>query len=265
MNTDDVEHVEGGKTFFYACECEWNLNVRHTLDTQLNVFGDFEPKLSGLQGRRHPLPRQHPARPAARGARAVHRRKPVGLDSDELLDRERARVAGAHDRDGRTWCSMNDDEVRMLTEEPTLEGRAPADGARPERRRGQAGRVRRGAVHRADGFFSLPAYPLETVIDPPARATRSPAACSATSTPRAAPTDDATLRPRDDLRLGRRVATGSRSSAASAPRRLTRRRSTSATRRFAREMTFIAADACEKGGRRPPSRMQRAVSPRTSG
>ena len=46
VNTDDIEHVEGGKTFFWAGEYEWNVNIRHTLDTQLNVFGEFEPKLS---------------------------------------------------------------------------------------------------------------------------------------------------------------------------------------------------------------------------
>src|SRR5688572_3525558 len=46
VNTDDIEHVPGGRTFFWAGEYEWNLNVRRTLDTQLNVFGDFRPKLS---------------------------------------------------------------------------------------------------------------------------------------------------------------------------------------------------------------------------
>ena len=46
VNTEDIEHVEGGKTFFWKGEYEWNLNVRHTHDTQLNVFGEFEPKLS---------------------------------------------------------------------------------------------------------------------------------------------------------------------------------------------------------------------------
>jgi hypothetical protein len=44
--TDDIEHVEGGRTFFWSGEYEWDLNTAHTLDTQLNVFGDFEPKLS---------------------------------------------------------------------------------------------------------------------------------------------------------------------------------------------------------------------------
>ena len=46
VNTDDIEEVEGGRTFFWKGEYEWNLNIRHTLDTQLNVFGEFAPKLS---------------------------------------------------------------------------------------------------------------------------------------------------------------------------------------------------------------------------
>src|ERR1700752_682559 len=44
--TDDIEHVAGGKTFFWAGEYGWDLNDRKTLDTQLNVFEHFAPKLS---------------------------------------------------------------------------------------------------------------------------------------------------------------------------------------------------------------------------
>ena len=44
--TDDVEVVPEGKTFFWAGEYGWDLNSRETLDTQLNVFEHFEPKLS---------------------------------------------------------------------------------------------------------------------------------------------------------------------------------------------------------------------------
>src|ERR671910_322634 len=44
--TDDIEHVEGGKTFFWAGEYHYDLNSRDTLDTQLNVFEHFQPKLS---------------------------------------------------------------------------------------------------------------------------------------------------------------------------------------------------------------------------
>src|SRR5262245_27098091 len=46
VNTDDVEHVAGGQTFFWRGHYEFDLNVAHTDGTQLNVFGDFEPKLS---------------------------------------------------------------------------------------------------------------------------------------------------------------------------------------------------------------------------
>src|SRR3954471_20317504 len=43
---DDIEHVAGGKTFFWAGRYERDVNIRHTLQTDLNVFETFEPKLS---------------------------------------------------------------------------------------------------------------------------------------------------------------------------------------------------------------------------
>src|ERR1044072_9809748 len=46
VNTDDIEHVEGGQTFFWKGHYEYDLNTAHTDDTQLNVFGEFAPKLS---------------------------------------------------------------------------------------------------------------------------------------------------------------------------------------------------------------------------
>src|SRR5919109_1765320 len=46
VNADDIERVEGGQTFFWAGEYGWDLNTRETLDTQLGVFADFDPKLS---------------------------------------------------------------------------------------------------------------------------------------------------------------------------------------------------------------------------
>src|SRR5438105_7692149 len=46
IDTDDIEHVPGGRTFFWRGEYGWDLNDRTTLDTQLNVFADFQPKLS---------------------------------------------------------------------------------------------------------------------------------------------------------------------------------------------------------------------------
>ena len=46
VNTDDIERVAGGKTFFWSGRYERDVNVRHTLQTDLNVFEAFDPKLS---------------------------------------------------------------------------------------------------------------------------------------------------------------------------------------------------------------------------
>src|ERR687888_2347911 len=46
VNTDDIERVEGGQTFFWRGRYEYDLNTAHTEETQLGVFGDFDPKLS---------------------------------------------------------------------------------------------------------------------------------------------------------------------------------------------------------------------------
>ena len=46
INTDDVEVVPDGKTFFWSGRYDYDMNTAHTLDTQLNVFETFQPKLS---------------------------------------------------------------------------------------------------------------------------------------------------------------------------------------------------------------------------
>src|SRR4029453_5155592 len=42
----ELERIPEGKTFRWGGRYEYDLNVAHTLDTQLNVFADFKPKLS---------------------------------------------------------------------------------------------------------------------------------------------------------------------------------------------------------------------------
>ena len=46
VDVSDIERVEGGETFFWRGHYDFDLNVAHTDVTELNVFGDFEPKLS---------------------------------------------------------------------------------------------------------------------------------------------------------------------------------------------------------------------------
>jgi len=166
INTDDVEHVEGGKTFFYACEYEWNLNVRHSLDTQLNVFGDFQPKLSEASKNSELLflaniqpDLQREVREQCKGARLA------ALDSMNFWI-ESARESLVKTIGSVDILFMNDEEVRMLTEQPTLMGGAKALMEMGPRvivaKQGEYG----AALFTEQGFFALPAYPLESVIDP---------------------------------------------------------------------------------------------------
>ena len=166
VNTEDIEHVEGGKTFFYACEYEWNLNIRHTLDTQLNVFADFQPKLSEGSINAQTLflaniqpDLQREVREQCKGASLS------GLDSMNFWI-ESARESLVRTVSMVDLVLLNDDEVRMLTEEPTL-----LKGAQRIMDLGpQAVVVKLGeygaSLFTREGFFSLPAYPLEMVIDP---------------------------------------------------------------------------------------------------
>jgi sugar/nucleoside kinase (ribokinase family) len=166
VNTDDIEHVEGGKTFFWAGEYEWNVNIRHTLDTQLNVFGDFQPKLSEASKQAEVLflaniqpDLQREVREQCTGA------KLAGLDSMNYWI-ESAKDSLLRTIAGVDLIVMNDDEVRMLTEQPTLLPAARAIMELGPRvvvvKQGEYG----ASLFTEEGYFSLPAFPLESVIDP---------------------------------------------------------------------------------------------------
>ncbi|HYH58976.1 MAG TPA: PfkB family carbohydrate kinase [Thermoleophilaceae bacterium] len=166
IDTDDIERVDGGKTFFWQGHYEYDLNTAHTDDTQLNVFGEFEPKLSEgtkaadvlfLANIQPDLQRE--VREQCTGARLA------GLDSMNLWI-ETARDALVRTIGGVDLVFMNDAELRQLTEEPNLVRAARAVMGMGPRvviaKQGEYG----ASLFTAEGFFALPAYPLETVNDP---------------------------------------------------------------------------------------------------
>ena len=166
VNTEDIEHVPGGQTFFWRGHYEHDLNVAHTDDTQLNVFGDFEPKLSqasresGLLFLANIQPDlQRQVREQCAGARFV------ALDSMNLWI-ETARDSLIETISGVDCVLINDAELRMLTREPNLvrASRAVMDwGPRiVVAKQGEYG----AALFTRDWFFALPAFPLDTVVDP---------------------------------------------------------------------------------------------------
>ena len=166
VNTDDIQRIENGRSFFWSGRYDDDMQVAHTLDTQLNVFAEFDPVLSAparesavvfLANIQPDLQRR--VREQCSGAMLA------GLDSmnywiqsarDSLLET----IAGVD------VVVLNDAEIRMLTAEPNL--------TRAARQIREAGPrivvVKQGSygacVFSDGGFFFVPGYPLETVVDP---------------------------------------------------------------------------------------------------
>jgi sugar/nucleoside kinase (ribokinase family) len=169
IDVSDIEHVPGGRTFFWRGEYGWDLNSRETLDTQLNVFEHFAPKLS----------------PASRASevlflaniqpdlqRAVRRQcqdtRFAALDSMNLwIDVARDSLIEAINE--VDCVILNDAELRQLSAKPNLLSAAQellSWGPRGRRcvvaKLGEYG----AALITPTGYFSIPAFPLETVVDP---------------------------------------------------------------------------------------------------
>lgn len=166
VDTGDLERVDGEQTFFWAGRYGWDVNSAETLDTQLNVFAGFRPRLSE----------------ASRGSRVVF----LGNIQPDLQREVRAQCDGAAfvaldsmnlwievARDALVEAIrevdcviLNDAEARQLTGEANL-----ARAARAVRALGPAIVVAKqgeygAALFTESGFFSVPGYPLETVVDP---------------------------------------------------------------------------------------------------
>jgi sugar/nucleoside kinase (ribokinase family) len=165
VGTDDIERVNGGKTFFWRGHYEYDLNTAHTDETQLNVFGEFQPKLSDASREGDVLFLANIQPDLQREVREQCSPRLAGLDSMNLWI-ETARDSLVRTIGGVDMVFMNDAEIRMLTEQPNLVRAAREVMAMGPRvviaKQGEYG----AALFTEEGFFALPAYPLETVVDP---------------------------------------------------------------------------------------------------
>ncbi len=164
--TDDIEHVPGGKTFFWAGRYERDVNVRHTLQTDLNVFEHFQPKLSEAAMASDTL---FLANIQPELQRAV--REQCEASHFSALDSMNLWIDIAHESLLRTISMvdcviLNDGEVRQLTDEPNLVKAARKVLAMGPRvvvaKQGEYG----SAMFTEGGVFGIPAYPTEVVVDP---------------------------------------------------------------------------------------------------
>jgi sugar/nucleoside kinase (ribokinase family) len=166
VDTTDLERIPDGKTFLWRGRYDYDLNVAHTLDTQLNVFADFKPKLSA-QSKRARLVFLGNIQPDLQ--REVREQIPaaelVALDTMNLWI-ETARESLLQTIKGVDVVIINDAEARQLTGIPNL-----IKAARDILTRGpKALIVKRGeygaALFTKESYFAIPAYPLESVFDP---------------------------------------------------------------------------------------------------
>ena len=164
--TDDVEHVAGGKTFFWSGVYADNLNSRETLVTDLNVFETFDPKLSDTSRDCDVLFLANIQPDLQFGVREqCTKARFVAMDSMDLW------INIAHESLVRTIKStdcliLNDEELEMLT------GAATTHAAAHEllswglkavvAKEGKYG----AGLYTPDNYFHLPAYPLDKVADP---------------------------------------------------------------------------------------------------
>jgi sugar/nucleoside kinase (ribokinase family) len=173
VDISDVERIAEGETFFWRGEYGWDLNSRETLETRLGVFEGFQPKLSRESRASDVLflaniqpDLQYQVREQLPDARFV------ALDSMNLwIDIARDQLVRAI---GSVDCLIvNDAELRQLTGKPNLLSSArevlswgPSGGYRGPSvivaKQGEYG----AALITRERFFSLPAYPLESVVDP---------------------------------------------------------------------------------------------------
>src|SRR5688572_19668402 len=166
VDTSDLERISGGKTFRWQGRYDYDLNVAHTLDTQLNVFADFKPKLSD-ESKKARLVFLGNIQPDLQ--REVREQVPnaelVALDTMNLWI-ETARESLMRTIKGVDVVIINDAEARQMTEIPNLIKAARAILSWGPKalivKRGEYG----AALFTSESYFAIPAYPLESVFDP---------------------------------------------------------------------------------------------------
>ncbi len=166
VDVSDIERVPAGNTFFWQGHYDYDLNVAHTDDTQLNVFGDFKPKLSAASRDAEVLflaNIQPDLQRAVRGQ--CEQARLAALDTMNLWIE--TALDPLTDAVREVDCLIvNDAEIRQLTGESNLARAAKSVMELGPRvvvaKQGEYG----AAMFTPTSFFALPGLPLEDVRDP---------------------------------------------------------------------------------------------------
>ena len=166
IDLEGLQRIENGKTFRWSGKYHYDLNVRDSLFTHLNVFEKFDPKIpDGYRNSKYVcLGNIDPI---------LQRRVLEQIDKPKLIvgDTMNFWIEGKRNELLKTMkhidvLIINDSEARLLTQEPNLirAGRKVM-GMGPKIliiKKGEHGAL----LITENTVFSAPAYPLENIYDP---------------------------------------------------------------------------------------------------
>lgn len=166
IDLEGLQIVEGAKTFRYGCRYHYDLNVRDSLFTELNVFESFNPIIPGKD---------------KKTSCAILGNIAPSLQINVLNQLENPRfivcdtmnfwINGAKDELMNVLkrvnvLIINDSEARLLSKEPNLIKAAKIISDMGPKyliiKKGEHGAMLFGD----DTIFSAPAYPMENIYDP---------------------------------------------------------------------------------------------------
>ncbi len=167
INTDDIEVVADGKTFFWSGRYDYDLNTAHTLETQLNAFETFQPKPSEESKNSRllflanilPMLQKEVREQCADAEFVAMDTMNFWIDSMKDAVIETLKVVDC--------VIINDAEARQLADEPNIHKAAKklmeiGDLRALVIKRGEYG----AALFTRENYFAIPAFPLESVFDP---------------------------------------------------------------------------------------------------
>ena len=166
IDLDGLQTIESGKTFRWGGKYHYDLNVRDTLFTDLNVFKNFDPKIpQGFKSSAYVCLGNIDPVLQLRVLNQINKPRLVVGDTMnywiETKPKELMKTMKFMDA-----IIVNDSEARLLTHEPNL-----IKAAKKIIKMGPRIIIIKKGEHGAmlvteDTIFSAPAYPLETIFDP---------------------------------------------------------------------------------------------------
>ena len=165
INTENLQQIPGGKTFRWVGEYGFDLNSAKTIDTQLNVFGDFKPQLSAAAKKSPYLFLANIQPTLQREVREQVDCKFVAMDTMNYW------IESAREELMKTLAVVdaliiNDAEARELAGDSNLIKAAKKILTFGPKmlivKRGEYG----AALFTKDSYFATVAFPLESVFDP---------------------------------------------------------------------------------------------------